>query len=289
MELILVDATYELFRSYFGAPQRRSPDGREVGGTVGLMQSMLALLRDHEVTHIAAATDTIIRSFRNEMFAGYKTGEGVEEALMSQFPLAERALEALGIKVWPMREYEADDALATAAAIFKDDFDSIIIASPDKDLCQCVVGTHVRTLNRRKQEFFDHDAVVAKFGVPPVAIPDYLGLVGDTADGIPGIPGWGPKTASTLLARHGSLEAIPNDPLDWDVAIRGAERLATSLRERRNDAALYKQLAVLIRDVELETSLEDLAWNGVPYEAFTEFCDELGAEEVKSRPHRWSE
>jgi len=289
VELILVDATYELFRSYFGAPERKSPDGREVGATIGLMQSMLALLRDHDVTHIAAATDSVVRSFRNNLFDGYKTGEDIEEPLLSQFPLAERVLEALGIRVWPMIDYEADDALATAAAIFKSDFDRVIIASPDKDLCQCVEGTHVQTLNRRKQEYFDHDGVIAKFGVPPGAIPDYLALVGDSADGIPGVPRWGPKSASILLTRHGSLEAIPDDPLDWDVAVRGAEKLATSLRERRKEADLYKVLATLITDVDLDTTLEDLSWRGVPYTVFMELCDELGVEHLKGRPHRWAE
>jgi len=289
VELIVIDGTYELFRAHFGAPERKSPDGREVGATIGLMQSMLALLRDHDVTHVAAATDSVVRSFRNNLFDGYKTGDDIEEALLSQFPLAERAFEAMGIKVWPMIEYEADDALATAAVAFKDDFDRIVIASPDKDLCQCVDGTRVQTLNRRKQQYFDTEAVIAKFGVPPVAIPDYLALVGDSADGIPGVPRWGPKSASTLLARHGSLEAIPDDPLDWDVAVRGAEKLATSLRERREDAELYKLLATLITDVELNTTLDDLAWNGVPYGTFIELCDELGVEHLKQRPHRWSE
>jgi 5'-3' exonuclease len=289
VELIVVDGTYELFRAYFGAPERKSPGGREVGATIGLMQSMLALLRDHNVTHIAAATDTVVRSFRNDLFDGYKTGDDIEEPLLSQFPLAERALETLGMKVWRMVDYEADDALATAATAFKDSFDRVIIASPDKDLCQCVDGTRVQTLNRRKQEYFDHEGVVEKFGVPPVAIPDYLALVGDTADRIPGVPRWGPKSASTLLARHGSLEAIPDDPLDWDVAIRGAERLAASLRERREDAGLYKLLATLVTDVDLGTTLDDLDWQGVPYAAFMEFCDELGVDHLKTRPHRWAE
>ena len=288
MELLLVDGTYELFRAHFGAPPRTSPAGIEVGATVGLTQSMLALLRDRDVTHIAAATDSVVRSFHNELFDGYKTGEDTEPELLAQFPLAERALAALGIKVWPMVEYEADDALGAAATRFKSNFDRVIIASPDKDLCQVVDGDHVQTLNRRKGELFDHDAVIVKFGVPPAAIPDYLALVGDTADGIPGIPGWGPKTTATLLARYGAVESIPNDPLDWDIPVRGSERLATALRDRRDDATLYKLLATLKTDIDLETSLDDLAWDGVPYETFIEFCDELGVNHLKSRPHKWA-
>lgn len=290
MRLHLLDATYELFRAFFGGgPDRQAPDGREVKGVVGLIESTLSLLRQPDVTHLAAATDQVIRSFRNDLFDGYKTGEGLDPDILAQFPLAERALEALGVVVWKMEEFEADDALATAAWRFSDDVDRVVILTPDKDLAQCVVGDRVVMFDRRREVVIDEDGVWEKWGVGPESIPDYLGLVGDPADGYPGVPSWGAKSASTLLARYTHLDRIPADAGDWDVKVRGAERLAANLRDHRAEAALYRQLATLRLDVPLAESLDDLEWRGVPRAAYLEFCDELGFNEVKNRPHRWVE
>jgi len=285
--LHLLDATYELFRAYFGFPKRLSPDGREVGATVGIIETTLSLLREEGVTHVGAATDTVIESFRNDMFAGYKTGEGIEPALMDQFPLAERALRALGVTVWPMRDFEADDALATAALRWVDDVEKVVILSPDKDLMQCVVGESIVSYNRRERMEISEQGVIDKFGVEPHSIPDYLALVGDTADGVPGIPSWGAKSASTLLARYGRIEYIPSDPTDWDVTVRGAARLSENLEAARDDAVLYRTLTTLRRDVPLAQELSDLEWHGVDRDAFLELCDELGFTDVRDRPHRW--
>lgn len=290
MRLHLLDATYELFRAFFGGgPDRQAPDGREVKGVVGLIESTLSLLRQPDVTHLAAATDKVIRSFRNNLFKGYKTGEGLDPQILAQFPLAERALEALGVVVWKMEEFEADDALATAAWRFSDDVDRVVILTPDKDLAQCVVGDRVVMFDRRREIVIDEDGVWEKWGVGPESIPDYLGLVGDTADGFPGVPSWGAKSASTLLARYTHLDRIPADAKDWDVKVRGAERLAANLRDHRAEAALYRQLATLRLDVPLTESLKDLEWRGAPRETYLEFCDELGFSEVKNRPHKWVE
>ena len=290
MRLHLLDATYELFRAFFGGgPDRQAPDGREVKGVVGLIESTLSLLRQPDVTHLAAATDKVIQSFRNDLFDGYKTGEGLDPDILAQFPLAERALEALGVVVWKMEEFEADDALATAAWRFSDDVARVVILTPDKDLAQCVVGDRVVMFDRRREIVIDEDGVWEKWGVGPESIPDYLGLVGDTADGYPGVPSWGAKSASTLLARYTHLDRIPADAGDWDVKVRGAERLAANLRDHRAEAALYRQLATLRLDVPLTESLEDLEWRGVPRAAYLEFCDELGFNEVKNRPHKWVE
>jgi len=290
MRLHLLDATYELFRAFFGGgPDRQAPDGREVKGVVGLIESTLSLLRQPDVTHLAAATDKVIRSFRNDLFDGYKTGEGLDPGILAQFPLAERALEALGVVVWKMEEFEADDALATAAWRFSDDVDRVVILTPDKDLAQCVVGDRVVMFDRRREIVIDEDGVWDKWGVGPESIPDYLGLVGDTADGFPGVPSWGAKSASTLLARYTHLDRIPGNAGDWDIEVRGAERLAKNLRDHLEEAALYRQLATLRLDVPLTESLEDLEWRGVPRAAYLEFCDELGFNEVKNRPHKWAE
>ena len=288
MRLHLLDATYELFRAFFGGgPPRQAPDGREVKGVVGIIESTLSLLRQPDVTHVAAATDQVIRSFRNDLFDGYKTEEGMDPDILAQFPLAERALEALGVVVWRMEEFEADDALATGALRFSDEVERVVILTPDKDLAQCVVGDRVVMFDRRRDKVIDEDGVWEKFGVGPESIPDYLGLVGDTADGIPGVPSWGAKSASTLLARYVHLDRIPPDAGDWDVKVRGAERLAAHLREHRREAGLYRHLATLRRDVPLDESLEDLEWRGVHRDAFLELCDELGFNEVRNRPHRW--
>ena len=287
MRLILLDATYELFRAYFGAPSRRAPDGREVGAVAGIAASVLALLREQEPLAVAAATDTVIHSFRNELYDGYKTDAGTPAELLAQFPLAEDALEALGVTVWRMRELEADDALATAAARFADEADQVILASPDKDLAQCVAGDHVVMLDRRKGVTTDEEGVRAKFGVGPASIPDYLALVGDSADGFPGLPGWGAKSTASVLARYGHIEAIPDAHGDWTVQPRGAGRLAKSLREGREQAALFKRLATLRRDAPIPQTFADLEWLGVPREPWRALCEELGLGELRARPHRW--
>jgi 5'-3' exonuclease len=289
MNLHVLDATYEVFRAFFGRPARTAPDGAEVGATLGVIETTLSLLRQPEVTHVAAATDTIIRSFRNELFAGYKTEEGMPSELLAQFPLMERALECIGVVTWGMIEFEADDAMATAALRWADDVEQVVLLSPDKDLAQCVIGDRVVCYDRRRQILIDEQGVVAKFGVQPESIPDYLALVGDAADGVPGIPGWGPRSASALLTRFGRVDRIPDDPGRWDVQVRGAERLAASLAERREEVTLYRTLTTLRRDVPLAESLDDLEWRGVPRTLFLELCDELGFDDVRTRPHRWAE
>ncbi|HKQ58288.1 MAG TPA: 5'-3' exonuclease H3TH domain-containing protein [Candidatus Eisenbacteria bacterium] len=287
MKLHLLDATYELFRAYFGVEPDQAPDGRQVGAVSGLVATTLALLREPEVTHLGAATDHVIRSFRNDLWAGYKTEEGVPEDLMAQFPLAEQALEAIGVTVWRMVEFEADDALAAAASRWTGDVEQVVICTPDKDLAQCVVERTVVQLDRRRQITYDEDGVREKFGVSPVSIPDWLALVGDSADGFPGLPGWGEKSATTLLARWKHLEAIPPEPAAWEVKVRGADRLAETLRNRMEEALLFRRLATLRLDVPLAETLEDLRWKGVPRERWLAFCDELGFERLKDRPHRW--
>jgi 5'-3' exonuclease len=289
MKVHLVDGTYELFRSFFGAPASRSPDGREVGATRGILYSMWSLLRSDGVTHVAAAFDHVIESFRNDLYPGYKTAEGIPPELFAQFPLAERALHALGIVVWPMVEFEADDALAAGAARWADEVDQVVICSPDKDLTQCVRGEHVVCFDRRQQKLLDHLGVVTKFGVPPTSIPDYLALVGDSADGYPGLPRWGAKSASALLARYDRIEDIPDDERAWDVTVRGASALGASLREHRADAALFKRLATLRTDVPLTESLDDLRWRGARREEFEALCRELGDEDMPNRVTLWRE
>jgi 5'-3' exonuclease len=287
MQVHLLDGTYELFRSHFGAPPRTSPDGREVGAVHGLIASTLSLFTDDGVTHLAAATDHVIESYRNEVFPGYKTSEGVPAELLDQFPLAERALEALGVVVWPMVEFEADDALATGAARYAGETERVVILSPDKDLAQCVVGDRVVTYDRRRREFRNEQGVVEKFGVLPASIPDYLGLVGDSADGLPGVPGWGAKSTATVLARYARIEAIPARAADWEVTVRGAERLAGSLVEHRDEALLYRELATLRRDVPLGEQAGDLEWRGAHRSAYQDLCDELGFGGLRDRPARW--
>jgi len=288
MKLHLLDATFELFRAYHGVDPARAPDGREVGAVGGLIGTTLALLREPDVTHLAAATDHVIRSFRNDLWPGYKTEEGVPEDLLSQFPLAERALETIRVVVWPMVEFEADDALATAAARFDGAVDQVVICTPDKDLAQCVRGTKVVQRDRLRRVTYDEAAVREKFGVPPSSIPDWLALVGDSADGYPGLPGWGAKSAATVLARWSHLDAIPHDPAKWDVTVRGAQRLAATLSDRMDDALLFRRLATLRRDVPLPQTLEDLRWRGVPRARWLALCDELGFERTRDRPHRWA-
>ena len=278
MNIHLVDGTYELFRSYFAQPSRQAPDGREVGAVRGLVQTLLALLRQEEVTHVACAFDHVVESFRNELFAGYKTGEGTPEDLRSQFELAERSSQALGLVVWPMSEFEADDALASAAHRWGDDpaVEQVVICTPDKDLAQMVRGQRVVCLDRRREQTLDEAGVQLKFGVSPASIPDYLALVGDAADGIPGIPRWGAKSSGVVLARYYHLEQIPDNAIYWDVKVRGATAIAASLVERREEAKLYRELATLRLDVPLAESLDQLEWKGVQTPGFQELCGELG-------------
>ena len=289
MRLYLIDGTYELFRSYFGAPPRSAPDGREVGAAHAITASTLALLADEGVTHVAAAFDTVIESFRNEVYRGYKTGEGIEEDLLSQFLLAERALRAIGVTVWSMYDFETDDALATAAVRWADDVEQTVVLSPDKDMAQLYGHPKIVGYDRRKGQFIDREAVIEKFGVEPESIPDYLALVGDTADGFPGLPGWGAKSSATVLSRYGHLERIPLHPAQWDVPVRGTEKLGTTLRLQMGEALLYRFLAQLRTDVPIPDSLQDLEWRGVPRATFETFCDELGFDRLKNRPDRWQD
>jgi 5'-3' exonuclease len=290
MRVHLVDGTYELFRAHFSKrPGHLTPNGREVKATVGLMASLLRLLDDPKeaVTHVAIAFDRPIESFRNELFAGYKTSEGMDPVLLAQLELAERAVAALGVVVWSMDRYEADDALATGAAAFAGVVDQVRILTPDKDLGQCVVGDRVVQVDLMRDRTLDEPAVRERLGVPPERIPDYLALVGDAADGIPGVRGFGAKTAAALLSHYPGLEAIPDDASAWDLPLRGAARLATALREQRAEAALYKRLATVVRDVPLAESLADLEWRGAPRERLTALCAELGADRLRDRPRRW--
>lgn len=263
MKVHLVDGTYELFRHFYAMPPARNAAGEEIAAVRGVMHSIRGLVEDG-ATHIGVATDHVIESFRNDLWAGYKTGEGIAPALWAQFPLLEEGLAAWGLKVWPMVEFEADDALASAAAKAALDprVDQVIICSPDKDLAQCVSGTRVVQRDRVRKITRDEPAIVAKFGVPPVSIPDYLALVGDAADGFPGLAGWGPKSAATVLARFGHIDAIPDDHTAWGVNVRGAAALAATLTRDRANARLFRQLAVLRTDVPVFETIDELAWQG---------------------------
>lgn len=291
MKLHLVDGTYELFRAFYGVPPAHDAHGRPVGALRGLVATLLSLLREPDVTHVACAFDHVIESFRNELFAEYKTGEGIEPDLLAQFHPAEEAVRALGVVVWPMLEFEADDALATAAARFRDapGLEQVVVCSPDKDLSQCVVGTRVICRDRRRATDRNEAGVMTRFGVPPASIPDWLALVGDSADGIPGIPGFGEKSAAAVLARYLRIEAIPDDPARWSVDVRSKERLAASLRERRDDAALYRQLATLRTDVPLAEELAELEWRGARRAELEALCARIGAPELVARVTRWRE
>jgi 5'-3' exonuclease len=264
MHVHLVDGTFELFRAYYGSPSSVGNDGREVGAVRGLLRSLLALLGERDVTHVAIAFDHVIESFRNELYPGYKTGEGMDPVLFAQFGLAEEACRALGLVTWPMIEFECDDALATAAARFNlvPDVARVVICSPDKDLAQCVRGTRVVCLDRLRRKTLDENGVVEKFGVHPESMPDWLALVGDSADGYPGVPRWGAKSAAAVLGKYLHLETIPADPSDWSVPVRGAAALAVSLAEHRDEAALFRRLATLRLDVPLRESVMALRWRG---------------------------
>ena len=293
MKIHLVDGTYELFRNHFGAPPKKAPDGREVGATLGLVRSLYMLLSTPGITHVAVAFDHVIESFRNDLFTGYKTSEGVDPNLLAQFPLAEEAVSALGVVVWPMVEFEADDALATAANRFKNNktVEQIVICSPDKDLSQLVSGSRIVCWDRRREIILDEAGVVEKFGVPPQSIPDWLALVGDSADGYPGIPGWGAKSASAVLAHYKHMESIPDDPGKWKVSSISPGRaasLAESLSQRREEALLYKQLATVREDVPLEEKLGDLKWKGA-HQQLKDICSRLGDDKIAARISRWRE
>ena len=290
MEVYLIDGTYELFRAYFALPALESPKGQPVGAVRGLIQSLLRLMRDSEVTHIGCAFDSVIPSFRNDLFPGYKTGEGTAPDLLSQFELAERAVAALGICVWPMVEFEADDAIAAATEQLRQDPDveRIIICSPDKDLAQLVEGERVVCMDRRRGDTIDEPGVVAKFGVPPPSIPDFLALTGDSADGIPGLPRWGAKTSAAVLSRYGHLESIPTSgPLD--VKVRGAATLQETLSREYENALLYRHLATLRFDAVLEVSAEAVRWQGANRVEYRALCDELGLGRLAELPHKWAD
>jgi 5'-3' exonuclease len=283
VDVYLVDGTYELFRHYYALPSARDADGREVAAVRGVLASMLGMIKGG-ATHIAVATDHIIESFRNDLWADYKTGEGIEPDLLAQFPLLEEILSAAGIMVWPMVEFEADDALAAAAAALakEERVEQIIICTPDKDLAQCVQGARVVQLNRRTNTKLDEGAIIAKFGVKPESIPDYLALAGDTADGYPGLPGWGAKSSAAVLAKFGHLESIPDDIREWHVNVSGAGALNATLRREWNHALLFRKLATLRTDIKLFDEVDQLHWKG-PADGFEALAAKLDAAKTESR------
>ncbi len=283
MEIHLIDGTYELFRHYYALPSARDAGGREVGAVRGVLASILGMIRQG-CTHLAVATDHVIESFRNGLWPGYKTSAGIEPELLAQFPLLEEALSALGVVVWPMVEFEADDALAAGAAIAARDsrVQRVLICTPDKDLAQCVRGTRVVQVNRRARSVCDEAGVVAKFGVAPGSIPDYLALVGDAADGYPGLPGWGAKSAAAVLARFRRLEEIPADWREWHVNAMNPGGLAYTLAEQREQAFLFRRLATLRTDIALFKSVDELEWKG-PTDAFAPLAARLDAGRAKNR------
>ena len=288
MKIHLVDGTYELFRSHFGAPPKKAPDGMEVGATLGLVRSMMLLLSDPEVTHVGVAFDHVIESFRNRMYAGYKTSEGVDPELLAQFPLAEKMVSALGLVVWPMVKFEADDAIAAAVAKFRKakSVEQVIICSVDKDLTQLVDGERVICWDRRREILLNEPGVVEKFGVSPESIPDYLALVGDSADGYPGIQGWGAKSTATVLAKFKHIESIPEDPRKFPLGLGRATTLIGNLKENYEDALLFRELSTLRRDVPLKETLKDLKWQGA-YPRLKKLCKELGEGRIPERVTKW--
>jgi 5'-3' exonuclease len=288
MKIHLIDGTYELFRAHFGAPPKKSTSGLEVGATLGLMRSLLMLLQSPGVTHVAVAFDHVIESFRNKMYAGYKSSEGVDKIILDQFELAEEAVSALGVVVWPMVKFEADDAIATAVERFKrvKSVEQIIICSVDKDLTQMVDGKRVICWDRRREIFLDEKGVVEKFGVKPESIPDYLALVGDSADGYPGIQGWGAKSTSTVLAKFKHIESIPKDPKKLPLGLGRATTLVENLGQNYQDALLFRELSTLREDVPLKENLKDLEWQGA-YPRLKKVCRELGDERIPERVMKW--
>jgi 5'-3' exonuclease len=292
----LVDATYELFRAHYAPrPPVLGKGGRQLSGVAGLVEQLLYLLRDEGATHVGCATDRVIESFRNDLYPGYKSSAGMPPELLAQFPIAEQAIGALGIVLWPMIEFEADDAIAAACGRFRADpeVEQILVCTPDKDMAQLVQGDRVVLLDRRRRITYDEAGVWEKWGVAPTSIPDWLALVGDSSDGFPGLPGWGAKSAAAVLARYPHLEAIPEKAFAWDVArLRGGPVLAATLREHWDEALLYRSLARL-RTIEdgvpiPEASAEALRWVGAPRGAWEAFCDEWGLGQLRGRPHRWA-
>ena len=288
MKVHLIDGTYELFRNHFGAPPKKAPNGQEVGATLGLLRSLLMLLTSPDVTHVGVAFDHVIESFRNKMYAGYKTGEGVNPLLMAQFSLAEKAVSALGVTVWSMTKFEADDALATAATRFAKlkSVDQVLVCSPDKDLAQLVDGTRVVCWDRRREIIIDEQGVIEKFGVAPESIPDYLALVGDSADGYPGIQGWGAKSTETVLAKFKHIESIPKDPSKLGLGLGRATTLVENLQQNFKNALLFRELSTLRTDVPLKEKLDDLKWRGA-YPRLKKVCHELGDERIPERVPLW--
>ena len=295
MRLHLVDATYELFRAYYAPrPPVLGRGDVNLSGVSGVVEQLLFLLREEGATHVGCATDRIIESFRNDMFRGYKSSFGMPPELLDQFPVVEEAMEKLGLVVWPMVEFEADDAIAAACFKFKDDarVEQVLVCTPDKDMAQLVEGSKVVLLDRRRQITYDEDGVRAKWGVSPASIPDWLALVGDSSDGYPGLPGWGAKSAAAVLARYGSIEAIPERASQWDVpSLRGGVTLAAVLREKMDEALLYRSLArlrVASDGVEIpQSDVAELEWRGTPKTEWRAFCDHWGLDRLASRPHRW--
>ena len=283
MEVFLVDGTYELFRHYYAVPSARDKQGREVGAVRGVLSSVLGMIKGG-ATHVAVATDHVIESFRNQLWPGYKTSEGVEPELLAQFQLLEDVLSAAGIVVWPMVEFEADDALAAAAALAEKDsrVERVVICTPDKDLAQSVRGMRVVQLNRRTRVTLDEAGIIQKFGVPPLSIPDYLALVGDSADGYPGLEGWGAKSSAAVLAKFGHLEAIPKDCREWKVNANNAGALADTLCREWENALLFRTLATLRTDIPLFKDVEELRWNG-PKPEFEAIAAELDAAVTEKR------
>jgi len=286
LDVYLVDGTYELFRHYYAVPSARDREGNEVGAVRGVLGSVLGMIKGG-ATHIAVATDQVIESFRNGLWAGYKTGEGIEPDLWAQFPLLEETLSAAGVVVWPMVEFEADDALAAAAeAAARDErVDRVIICTPDKDLAQCVRGQRIVQLNRRTRVTLDEAGVIHKFGVPPASIPDYLALVGDSADGYPGLAGWGAKSTAAVLAKFGHIESIPADWREWHVNAASASALANTLATEREQALLFRTLATLRTDIPLFDDVDELRWNG-PTPAFPPIAERLDAAITATRRER---
>ncbi len=290
MRLHLIDGTYELYRAHFAPrPGHLAPSGNDAKATVGIVESLLSLLNDAQeaVSHIAVAFDNPIRSFRNDLYAGYKSDEGVPPELHSQFDAAEDAVRAIGIAVWSMDEYEADDALATGARRFRDEVEQVRIMTPDKDLGQRILGDRVVQVDRRQRKVTNEAAFRAERGFGPHSMPDFLALTGDSADGFPGLPGFGKKTASMLLGVYEHLEDIPTYAMNWKVQPRGALQLATTLAAHRDEAFLYRKLATLVDTVPLKDSLKDLEFRGVPKARFEKWCDDLGVARLKTMPRRW--
>jgi len=295
VKLHLVDATYELFRAHYAPrPPVLGRDGVPMSGVSGVIEQLLYLLREEGATHVGCATDHVIESFRNDLWAGYKSSAGMPPELLAQFPIVEDGMRALGLVVWPMVDFEADDAIAAACGRFRDDatIDQVLVCTPDKDMAQLVDDARVVLLDRRRRIVYDEPAVVAKWGVRPPSIPDWLALVGDAADGFPGLPGWGAKSAAAVLLRYGSLEGIPAKASAWEVpSLRGGPVLAATLREHWDEANLFRSLARLRTEadgVEIpERSVGDLEWRGAPRATWRAFCDQWGLDRLRDRPHRW--